>query len=370
MLCYLPMETVPQPIISVASATVRASSTSQRIIAAGIVIAFCYWASSVVVTLLVSMLMAYFLDPLVSYLERLHIPRALGSLLIVLLVIGFLAFIGWTLIVRMDQFSADWPKFREPIQQMTGSVERRLEGIEKSVENLGPNQGEPTGSAHVQVVREESHAFRNAIFSRLSSFYSVVLGATFIPFLLFFMLAAKRQVWHATMQLFPSGDRTEVRDTLNDVSDVLRSYVVGTAMVGLVLVVSSWLFFWSLGLDFAFLTALVSGILNLVPYLGVVMSWAPVTLVALRKYHTISPFLGIYAMLGLFHLIAANVLFPAMVGRRVHLNALAVTVALLFWGFLWGGIGLILAIPITATIKVICDHTSGCEPIGRWLGAS
>jgi predicted PurR-regulated permease PerM len=363
------MGTQSQPIISVASATVRASSTSTRIIAAGIVIAFCYWASSVIVTLLVSMLMAYFLDPLVSYLERLHIPRGLGSLLIVLLVIGVLAFIGWTLIVRMDQFSADWPKFREPIQQMTGSVENRLEGIEKSVENLGPKP-EPSIGPPVEVVREESHAFRNAIFARLSSFYSVVLGATFIPFLLFFMLAAKRQVWHATMQLFPSSDRTEVRDTLNDVSDVLRSYVVGTAMVGLVLVISSWLFFWSLGLDFAFLTALVSGILNLVPYLGVVMSWAPVTLVALRKYHTITPFLGIYAMLGLLHLIAANVLFPAMVGRRVHLNALAVTVALLFWGFLWGGIGLILAIPITATIKVICDHVDGCQPIGRWLGAS
>jgi predicted PurR-regulated permease PerM len=363
------METVPQPIISVASATVRASSTSQRIIAAGIVIAFCYWASSVIVTLLISMLMAYFLDPLVSYLERLHIPRSLGSLIIVLLVIGFFAVIGWTLILRMDQFSADWPNLREPIQKMTSTIERRVEGIENSVATLGP-QPEANAKQPIQVVREESHAFRNVIVSRLASFYSVILGATFIPFLLFFMLAAKRQVWHATMQLFPSSERTEVRDTLNDVSDVLRSYVVGTAMVGLVLVIASWLFFWSLGLDFAFLTALVSGILNLVPYLGVVMSWAPVTLVALRKYHTISPFLGIYAMLGIFHLIAANVLFPAMVGRRVHLNALAVTVALLFWGFLWGGIGLILAIPITATIKVICDHTSGCEPIGRWLGAS
>lgn len=367
MLWYLGMDT-PQPIISVASATVRASSTSTRIIAAGIVIAFCYWASSVVVTLLVSVLMAYFLDPLVTYLERIHIPRALGSLIIVLLVIGSLAFVGWTMIVRMDQFFADWPKFRAPIQQMTNDIERRVAGIEARVQEIAPPADE--NGPNVQVVKEESHSFRNAIFERLSSFYSVVLGATFIPFLLFFMLAAKRQVWHATMQLFPSSDRTEVRDTLNDVSDVLRSYVVGTAMVGLVLVVCSWLFFWSLGLDFAFLTALVSGVLNLVPYLGVIMSWLPVTLVALRKYHTMAPFLGIYAMLGVFHLIAANVLFPAMVGRRVHLNALAVTVALLFWGFLWGGIGLILAIPITATIKVICDHVSGCEPIGRWLGAS
>jgi predicted PurR-regulated permease PerM len=361
------MDTVPQPIISVASATVRASSTSQRIIAAGIVIAFCYWASSVIVTLLVSMLMAYFLDPLVSYLESLHIPRALGSLLIVLLVIGFLAFIGWTLIVRMDQFSADWPKFREPIQQMTGSVERRLEGIEKSVENLGPNQGEPTGGAHVQVVREESHAFRNAIFSRLSSFYSVVLGATFIPFLLFFMLAAKRQVWHATMQLFPATRRTEVKETLADVTMVLRSYVVGTALVGLILVVFSWLFFWGMGLDFPFLLGLLSGLLNLIPYLGVVLSWVPPILIGIKQFHTPGPFIGIFTILTLFHFIANNLLVPALVGWRVRLNALALTVSLLFFGFLWGAMGLLLAIPVTAVIKVICDHIEELQPVGRWL---
>jgi len=60
---------------------------------------------------------------------------------------------------------------------------------------------------------------------------------------------------------------------------------------------------------------------------------------------------------------------PALVGKRVHLNALAVTVALLFWGWLWGAMGLILAIPITATLKVICDNVESWQPTGRWLGA-
>ena len=65
----------------------------------------------------------------------------------------------------------------------------------------------------------------------------------------------------------------------------------------------------------------------------------------------------------LLHIIGLNVLMPAIVGRRVHLNALAVTIALLFWGWLWGAIGLVLAIPITATIKVICDYTDGWEAV-------
>jgi predicted PurR-regulated permease PerM len=69
------------------------------------------------------------------------------------------------------------------------------------------------------------------------------------------------------------------------------------------------------------------------------------------------------------HILALNVLIPAIVGRRVHLNALAVTIALLFWGWIWGAMGLILAIPITATVKVICDHVPAWRPAGRWLGA-
>jgi predicted PurR-regulated permease PerM len=355
------------PIVSVANATFRLpNSASARIIAAGIVIAFLHFASSVVVTLLVAVLLAYFLDPLVTWLEDWHIPRALGSFMVVMFVIGIFVAVGWVLVSKIDSFSANWPKFSVPLHKVTTAVETRLEGIEAHVSEIGPGDN-AVGSKALQIT--ESHPFRSVLFERLSGLYEVVLGATFIPFLLFFMLAAKRQVWHATMQLFPATQRTQVKQTLTDVSDVLRSYVVGTSMVAVTLVLASWLFFWAIGLDYSFLTGLVAGLLNLVPYLGVVLSFVPPTLVGLGKFNTISPFLGIYAMLMFLHLVTANVLFPAMVGKRVHLNALAVTVALLFWGWIWGAAGLILAIPITATIKVLCDNIESCQPIGRWLGA-
>src|SRR6202167_5794692 len=94
---------------------VSTSSTSGRIIAAGIVIAFCYWAASVLVTLLVAVLLAYFLDPVVTFMEEWHIPRALGSLLVVLFTIAVLLFVAWSLVERFDQFGRDWPKYRAPL---------------------------------------------------------------------------------------------------------------------------------------------------------------------------------------------------------------------------------------------------------------
>jgi predicted PurR-regulated permease PerM len=341
------------------------TSISARIIAAGIVIAFCYWAASVLVTLLVAVLMAYFLDPMVSGLERFRIPRALGSLCVLLVTLALLTVVAWSLIDRVDQFGQDWPQYRAPLRSAVTTIEKKLDIFEARVSEL-----EPSGRAGVRIVEvAESHPVRNAIFARLGSVYSFVLAATFVPFLVFFMLAAKRQVWHATMQLFPATERTQVKETLADVTHVLRSFVIGTALVGLILVLASWLFFWLIGLDFAFLTALASGLLNLVPYLGVVLAWVPPLLVGLKKFDTPGPFIGIFTMLVGLHLVTANFLIPALVGWRIRLNALALTVSLLFWGFLWGGMGLVLAIPITAVIKVICDHVESWQPVGRWLSA-
>lgn len=342
------------------------STPSQRIIAAGIVVAFCYWASSVLVTLLVAVLVAYFLDPVVSFLEDLHMPRALGSLVVVLLLVVAMGVLAWLLIDRIDHFGADWPKYRAPLRQAAEAFEKRMERFEARVSEIAPQ--ERAGRPILEVT--EPHPVRTALLNRLGSLYTIILAATFVPFLVFFMLAAKRQVWHATMQLFPTSERTQVKHTLDEVSVMLRSYVVGTALVAVILVLASWLFFWAVGLDYPFLTGLVSGTMNLVPYIGVVLSWLPPVLIGLTKYHEVTPFLAIAGMLSFFHLISANVLFPALVGRRVHLNAVSVTIALLFWGWMWGAIGLLLAIPITATIKVICDHVEAWQPLGRWLGAA
>lgn len=344
---------------------ITASSVSARIIAAGIVVAFCYFASTVLVTLLLAVLVAYFLDPVVTWFERWRIPRALGSLLMVLLTLALLAILGWSLMERADQFSRDWPTFRAPLQAGLADFEHRLENLEARVSEIGP--GQAAGQRGVTIT--DPHPVRTLLLGRLSSLYSFLFAATFMPFLVFFMLASKRQVWHATMQLFPATERTEVKEALADVTQVLRSYLMGTALVGIILVIASWLFFMALGLDFPFLTALVSGLCNLVPYLGAVISWVPPLFIGLKQYHSLAPFLGIFAVLTLFHIITANLLIPALVGWRVRLNALALTVSLLFWGWLWGAMGLVLAIPITAVFKVVCDHVARLQPIGRWLSA-
>jgi predicted PurR-regulated permease PerM len=341
------------------------SNPSQRIIAAAIVFAFLYFASEVVVTLLLAVLIAYFLDPVVSVFERIHIPRALGALVVLLAVTAAIAGTGYLVVLRADQFLDAWPRYSSVLRHVTTAFDRQLTTVEKGVEAISPaSEKERTSPRTI-----EPPPVREWLLRGVGSLYSILIVATFVPFLVFFMLAAKPRIWKATIELFPDEHQERVRGALDEVSSMLRSFVAGNALVAIILMLLSWGFFLWIHLDYPFLLGCVSGLLNLVPYLGAVLAWVPPFLIGLAQWNTIGPYFGVAAMLTFLHIVGLNVLMPAIVGRRVHLNALAVTASLLFWGWLWGAIGLILAIPITAAVKVICDHAEGWEPVGRWLGA-
>jgi predicted PurR-regulated permease PerM len=132
--------------------------------------------------------------------------------------------------------------------------------------------------------------------------------------------------------------------------------------------VASAIFFVIVRLPYALLIGPLSGFLSLVPYVGVPLAIIPPLVASLPVYNTAPMYVVIAMVVTLFHLLALNLLYPKMVGSRVHLNPLAVTIALMFWGTLWGGVGLILGIPITAGIKAVCDNVGNWKPYGKLLG--
>ena len=341
------------------------SSTSARIIVAALILVFCYYAAGVVITILLATLLAYFLDPVVDLLERAGFARSIASLLVVILVVAMLAGVGYALWGRAESFAGNWPRYSAVLKKGIAAIESKIRRIEGRVSELAP-AAEPAPAVEL---RPEPGAVRGLILRGIGSLYALFLEVTFVPFLVFFMLAAKREVWHGTLQLFPVSKRTQVKETLEDVRSVLRGYLAGMTVVTLLVIALSSLFFWMIGLEYPVLAGIVSGIFNMVPYIGAVLAWLPPMIIGLVKWKTIGWFVVIAGVLTAIHVCALNFLAPALVGRRVRLNAVAITIALLFWGWLWGGMGLILAIPITATLRVICDHTTTLRPIGRWLSA-
>jgi len=342
------------------------ASASLRIIAIGIILAFLYWASSVMIAVLLSVVLAYFLDPLVTFLEHVHVPRALGALVVMFAATAAIGAAGYVALGRLDTFVDAWPRYNAVLKREIAAVDKKLSNVDQQVSELEPAAQKRVPAA---VSIEDAQPVRTLLLRGLGSLYSIFLIWTFSPFLVFFMLAAKRRLWQSTLELFPETQRYAARETLDQISRMMRSYVAGNLLIAAILSVACGFFFWAIHLDYPVVIAVASGFLNLIPYIGTVLSWLPPFVIGLTHWKTAGPFLGVAGVLTGLHVIAQNVLMPAIVGRRVHLNAVAVTVALLFWGWLWGAAGLILAIPITAVLKAVCDHVPSWQPAGRWLGS-
>jgi predicted PurR-regulated permease PerM len=329
------------------------------------VVAFCSWAEVVALTVILAVLLAFLLDPLVELFVRVRLPRALAALLVLLLASGALAGLGLLTWSRLSRVADEWPQYNATLQSAFSSVRQDAEQILDRVLRIPP--GETRDG--LAVLLAEQRSIRGALLRGLGSLYSVLWVVTFVPFLVFFMLSEKPGLWEASLGLFAPRARPQARRAFEELNRVLRGYILGSVVVIGVLVLANWVFFLLIGLDYPFLSAVASGVFNLVPYFGAVLAWVPPLLIGLSQWHSAGPFVGVAAVLTLFHVVTINALVPALVGRSVRVNALSVTLALLFWGWLWGGIGLLLAIPIVAVMKVVCDHVEVWRPVGRWLGA-
>jgi putative permease len=125
--------------------------------------------------------------------------------------------------------------------------------------------------------------------------------------------------------------------------------------------------FFFLGIPFFYFAGLLSGLLSLVPYFGAVLAAFPALFLGVGKI-TLTDIGWIFLTTLTLHLLAMNVLYPKLLGSRLRLNPLAVTVALLFWAWLWGAMGLLLAVPVTAAMKIVFDNVPSLRPFGVWLG--
>lgn len=330
----------------------------QIIIAVGVVLTLCYVAELVLVVMLVSILLAFILAPIVDLLLRFRMPRSLASLFAVLLLLALVYGITYVSYNQAASFLQILPRYSERIRASVMSFRERAESL---------NPLRPTVDEKNVVKVLPSSPLTDAVSRGFGSVSQGLFALTFIPFLVYFMLSWQQHVRSATVMLFRMEHRHTAYMTLGLISNMIRSFMVGNLLIGLVISTVSIAVFGALHLPFFFVVGMMSGFLSLIPYLGLVLALAPPLLVGLGQLDS-GNLLAISAFVLALHFFALNVLYPKFLGNRMQLNPLAVTIALLFWGWLWEGMGLILAIPITAAMKIIFDHVETLKPWGAWLG--
>jgi predicted PurR-regulated permease PerM len=215
-------------------------------------------------------------------------------------------------------------------------------------------------------VKVENSSGSDVITSHLGTLTEVALTLAFIPFLVYFMLSWQEHARRKTVELFRPEHRTVAYVTLGQIALMMRSFIAGNFIIGVFLSVASVAVFGVLGLQYFYFLGVLSGFLSLMPYLGVILALLPPLAAGAGKLHEGGLIAILITVVGL-HVFAMNVLYPKVLGKRLQLNPLVVTIALLIWGWIWGAAGLILAVPIMAVIKIICDHVSSLRAVGEWM---
>jgi predicted PurR-regulated permease PerM len=341
----------------------RVQAASLVILAAAAVLSLLYVAKLILVVVLTAILLSFVLAPAVDVLAKLRIPRALGTFLAVfalVVVIGALSYLSYA---RALDFMSQVPEYKTRVRHIVDDIRQRAEQIEESTETVLPPDPEEKNSVTIR----QRNGVGNFISENVSTFSGVFLAISFVPFLTFFMLSWRDHVRASTVMLFRMQNRNTAYVALGQIADMIRSFIVGNVMIGLFLSAVSTIAFGLMGLPYFYFVGVMSGFLSLVPYLGVVLAILPPVIVGLGYLTTATFILACVVVVGL-HLFAMNVLYPMVLGKRLQLNPLAVTLALLFWGWLWGAMGLLLAVPLTGALKIICDNIDRLRPFGAWMG--
>jgi predicted PurR-regulated permease PerM len=322
------------------------------------ILVLCYWGELVLAVILMAALLAFILAPVMDLLIRLRLPRGLAAAIVVLVLL--------TLIVGLVYYSSNQAiTFVQDLSRYTSRAREVVERFRQKVETLDSldtgRQGNQPGT-----VRAGTN-WTDLLTRGFGSFGQALLAASFVPFLIYFMLTWQHHVRSTTVMLFPLRNRHTAYVTLGLISAMIRTFMVGNLLIGLFMAVVSTAIFGLLHFPFFYFVGFISGFLSLIPYLGVLLAIAAPLFAGLGHIDSADVAFIVITVVGL-HVFSLNVLYPKFLGNRLQLNPLAVTMALLVWGWLWGAIGLVLAIPITAAMKIIFDHVESLKPYGAWLG--
>jgi predicted PurR-regulated permease PerM len=367
------------------------------VLALGASVLLLYWGRTFFITVIIASIIAFLLDPVVELFTRMRLPRSVASFLVCSISLMFLYLAGLGLYTESLAMVAELPAYGERINELVEGAANRVDSFEKGIyqalmpkrfqEQVAAQEAAVAGARNTKKkgpavapqtppaapppevrVRAEPTSLVSYVYQYLSSAFPVLLMASFVPFLVYFLLSWRDHLRAQFLSLFEGPERHLADRAWAGVGRMVRAYVIGNALLGIFLAVASSALFASIKLPYWIVVGPISGFLSLVPYIGLPLALIPPMISALPVFRDPAIYLFLGVSVSLLHLVALNLLYPKFVGARVHLNPLAATIALMFWSMLWGGIGLLLAIPVTAAIKALCDNVSTLKPYGRLLG--
>jgi predicted PurR-regulated permease PerM len=350
------------------------------VIAACAAMAVLYWAQAVFIPIVLSILISYALSPIVRSLTRIRVPRMLASATVVALLTGGLGYAGYALSDDASAIVAAIPdaatRLRQVMRREQGEdgaiqqVQRAAAELQRTAdEAAGANAAPPRGVQRVQI-EEPAIDIREYVMWGSAGVAAFAGEAMLIVFFVFFLLASGDLFKRKLVKIAgPSLERRKVTvQILDEINAQIERFLLVLLLTSVIVGVASWIAFTIVGLDQAVFWAVAAGAFNTIPYFGPVIVSLGTGIVAFLQFGTMSMAATVGAVSLAITSIEGWLLMPLLARRVVRTNEIAVFVALIFWSFVWGVWGTLLAVPILVSVKAVCDNIDDLKPIGELLG--
>jgi len=324
--------------------------------------AFCYFARPILVPLATAMTLAYVLSPAVHLLER-KIPRTLAVLIVLGFSVGVLGLLGFVLIDQGTKLASEAPGYWQNLKTMIGDPNVWITRLPTQLQALLPET-----DIWSQLEFIDFSAISATLFSGVGSVLSFLGWGMLVAFLTLFLILEMPHMQNQIIHAMGRENEAAMSATMADIDRQLRTFlavkVATSAALGVVATIGLLL----MNVPFAYVWGPLVGLLNIIPYIGSVISAIPPIVMVMIQTQSFLPGVWVAAFILLLQQLEGNVITPKLMGSKVQLNVVAVILSTIVWGWLWGAVGVLLAIPIAAAIKIVCERIEPLRPIAVMMG--
>ena len=339
------------------------------------------WARAVFIPVMLSVLFSYAFSPLVNWMELRRVPRWLSAAVLLLAILGTMGTGAYSLRLEAAQLVEALPaaaqKLGQAIKMRSSKSDSALETVQKAAAQIeqatrdsaavtGPNRG-----ATRVVIEAPRFNIKTYLWTGTVGLLALIGQVTVVVFLTYFLMLSGDTFRRKLVKLAgPSLSRKKITlQALHEIAGQIQRYLQVQLLTSALVGVLTGLALLALGLENAAAWGVVAGVLNLVPYVGSLITAAASALVGFLQFGSINMALAVGAASVLIHTVVGNLLTPWLTSRASRLSPVAVFLGLLAWGWLWGVWGLLLGVPILMIVKSICDRIEDLKPIGEFLGS-
>ena len=361
-----------EPVVP--SSPVHVRNIAFRLLAVATVILLLQFMQTVIIPFVIAGLLFYALDGAVDWLQKKRIPRALGAgavLLVVLAGAGTLVYSlqGQALTV-IDQLPAGARKVAALMSRTSGAEPSPVEKVQQAADALQESEPAPKAPPGVVRVQVQDQGFRAGTFVWSSSvgLLSMVNKAIMVLFLTYFMLLSDELFKRKLVKIMGTFSQKRLTvSALEAIASQVKRFMAIQILTSAGVAVVTGVALWMMGLEQAALWGLVAGILNSIPYYGALLVTAGLATVGFLQFGTLGMTAAVAGVSLLITTLEGSLLTPMLMSRASSMNQVAVFAGLLFWSWMWGIWGMLLAVPMMMTIKVICDHVEPLQPVALLL---